>query len=243
MRVYLAGLATQDEVQYAPNRYILDSFFYMKERQMPSFLQAKDLLVDSGAFTFLNSNIVNLDLTDYIDKYIKFINNFKIRHYFELDVDSVKNLKYVETVRRELENQTGVKPIPVWHKSRGVNYFKDMCEEYKYVAIGGIVTKEIKPKEYSKLIPLVNYAHKKGVKVHGLGFTRFKDLKRIHFDSVDSSSWSSGARFGKAYQFNSHTGVMGTLDLPEDKKLKWSSLNRHNIREWTKFQNWAENNL
>ena len=36
----------------------------------------------------------------------------------------------------------------VWHKSRGKDYWLKMIKEYDYVAIGGIVTKEIKPSEY-----------------------------------------------------------------------------------------------
>ncbi len=48
------------------------------------------ILLDSGAFSYMNGAKVTLSQMDsYIDKYIKFIINYKIKHYFEIDVDNI----------------------------------------------------------------------------------------------------------------------------------------------------------
>lgn len=97
-----------------------------------------------------------------------------------MDIDSVVGLAEVERLRHKLERMTGKKPIPVWHKNRGKEYFVKMCEEYPYVAIGGIVTKEIPRKVYETAFPwFINTAHKHKAKIHGLGYTTVANLQSI----------------------------------------------------------------
>ena len=52
-------------------------------------------------------------------------------------------------------------------KDAGVDYWKRMCQEYRYVAIGGLVF-HVKKQEYELIRRLVHYAAVRGVKVHGL---------------------------------------------------------------------------
>ncbi len=54
-----------------------------------------------------------------------------------------------------------------------------MCSEYGYVAIGGLVF-HVKKQEYDLIRRLVDYAYYNGVKVHGLGFTKTKELPCIN---------------------------------------------------------------
>ena len=79
------------------------------------------------------------DLREYLNRYINLINQYHIKYFFELDVDTIFGIEFVEELRRELEKRTGRKCIPVWHKGRGIEYWKKMCAEYEYVAIGGLV--------------------------------------------------------------------------------------------------------
>ena len=81
------------------------------------------------------------------------------------------------------------KIIPVWHPSLGISEFKKICSIFDYIGLGGIVLGELSK---DKLAPFVNYAHKHHTKIHGLGLTNTKYLKRIPFDSVDSFSWMGG---------------------------------------------------
>ena len=61
-----------------------------------------NFLLDSGAFSYMNGAKVTLSQMDsYIDKYIKFIINYKIKHYFEIDVDNIFGLDRVEFWRTQ----------------------------------------------------------------------------------------------------------------------------------------------
>ena len=76
-----------------------------------------------------------------------------------------------------------------------------MVKNYKYVAIGGI-RQEIGMKRYKYFKLFLDEAHKHNCRVHGLGFTRTADLESIPFDSVDSTTYTCGARFFKPHRFD-----------------------------------------
>lgn len=222
--------------------YILESFYYVDEdteRLLPYF---GDFLLDSGAFTFMQNSKVRVDWDDYINRYASFIVKNKVEKYFELDIDSVVGYKKVLEYRERLEGLTGRKCIPVWHKSRGIQEFYKMCEDYKYAAIGGIVSKEIKPEQYHAFPSMIAEAHKRGCKLHGLGFTSLSWLPKCRFDSVDSTAWTTGNRFGFVYRFDGKT--MQKIEAPAGKRLKDSrKIALINYTEWIKFQKYAERNL
>ena len=143
-------------------------------------------------------------------------------------------------IRDRLERMTGKKPIPVWHKNRGKEYFVKMCEEYPYVAIGGIVTKEIPRKVYETAFPwFINTAHKHKAKIHGLGYTTVANLQKYRFDSVDSTAWLYGNRGGYICKFNPRTGLMEQMSK-EGCRLKSREGAVNNFNEWVKFSRYAE---
>ena len=226
--------------EYRP--YILESFYYCDEdteRLLPYF---GDFLLDSGAFTFMQGTGSSTNWDAYIERYAAFINRNRISKYFELDIDSVVGYDRVKVFRKQLESLTGKPCIPVWHLSRGLDEYKRMCDEYDYVAIGGIVSGEIKSTKYYAFPALISEAHKRGAKVHGLGFTALDWLKTCHFDSVDSTAWTTGNRFGFLYYFDGHT--MRKKDAPKGHRIvesRAAALN--NYTEWIKFQKYADKHL
>lgn len=223
--------------------FILESFYYVDadtERLMPHF---GDFLLDSGAFTFLQGkHNGKINWGEYVERYADFINRNNVQKFFELDIDSVTGYKKVLEYRRMLEKLTAKQCIPVWHKSRGINEYYRHCEEYPYVGIGGYVIKELEPKEFKAFPAMIRYAHAHNAKVHCLGFTRLSDLPKYHFDSVDSTAWTTGNRFGYLYKFDGKT--MRKIDKPQGMKLKDSrQVALRNYTEWVKFQIYAERNL
>ena len=118
-----------------------------------------------------------------------------------------------------------------------------MCDDYNYVAIGGFVAKEILKKEYKNIPPLIEYAHKKKCKIHGLGFTSTSFYDTIRFDSVDSTTWTIGMRMGNACYFNGQGMRQYYPSLNGKKPININKLTKHNYSEWIKFQKYAENNL
>lgn len=178
---------------------------------------------------------------EYVERYAQFINDNGIEFFFELDIDSVTGYKKVKEYRKKLESITGKRCIPVWHKTRGIDEYKKMCSEYDYVAIGGIVSGEIKKAQFAAFPALIDYAHRNKTQIHGLGFTDTKKLSTYHFDSVDSTSWGWG-RFGYIFQFTGKDIKMNPK--PYGKRCdKQAMLQAINIKEWIKFQQYAERKL
>lgn len=231
---FLAGVAPwrnegiYDSETMRNRPYILESFYYCDEdteRLIPHF---GDFLLDSGAFTFMSGNGRETNWDEYVERYANFIKRNRIQKYFELDIDVVVGYDRVKEIRKRLEKLTGIPCIPVWHISRGLDEYKRMCDEYDYVAIGGIVSG--------------TEAHKRGAKVHGLGFTALDWLSKCHFDSVDSTAWTTGNRFGFLYYFDGKT--MKKKDAPKGYRLgapRAVALN--NYTEWIKFQKFADKHL
>lgn len=251
MKICLAGTSAITDVnkeKVKDVKYILESFWSIKEWQIPLIKSADLFLLDSGAFTMFTKGhkLTEQDWDNYVTKYINFINKYDVKYFFELDVDRILGIEKVEEIRKRIEKETGKKCIPVWHKERGWKYFEKMCEEYDYVAIGGIA-KNPNGKQIEKLFPyFIKYAHKHGCKIHGLGYTSAKGLKKYHFDTVDSIAWKSANIYGNMTFFG-EDGTMNKYHRPEGTKLKsgehYSEVELHQLNEWIKFQEYADKHL
>ena len=261
---FLAELFNRGGYEYLPGRgapgkewqtcsrggqLILESYYYCRSNNIiPKLLpRLGGFLLDSGAFTFMQGN-GKADWDRYTEEYAEWINHHKIDLFFELDIDSIVGLKEVERLRAKLERLTGKQPIPVWHIGRGKDYFvNQMCGNYPYVALGGIVGAKKGSqayKQYQAAFPwFIREAHRAGCKIHGLGFTSLEGVRKYHFDSVDSTAWLFGNRGGYLYKFNQATGEMGKIPAPDGCRLKSRDAAMWNFREWIKFQEYAKKYL
>lgn len=248
MQTFLAGSARKGGADGEMLRpYVLESFFYADadtEMLIPYF---GDFLLDSGAFTFMQGKGGAPDWDDYVERYAAFINRNKVKKYFELDIDSVVGYDRVKQIRAKLESLTGVQPIPVWHKNRGKDEYIGQCKDYPYVAIGGLVGDGGQGGEYARnlwrFFPwFINTAHENGAKIHALGFTSLDGIRLYHFDSVDSTAWTTGNRFGYVYYFDGKT--MRKKDAPKGHRISDSrAAALNNFTEWVKFQKYADKYL
>lgn len=247
MKLFLAGndgYRKQRFDLFLKDLYILESYHYIikQEWMFSLFKEFKGFLLDSGAFTFMTSlKGQNINWEQYVINYGKFVKEHDIKLFFELDIDSIVGIEEVERLRGLLEKIAERKCIPVWHKSRGLEYWKKICKDYDYVAIGGIVTQEIKRSEYDVFLPLLKIARENNTKVHGLGFTNLKGMVKYKFYSVDSTSWLSGNKFGAVYLFDGKT--MHKQNKQIGQRVKTNEVAIHNFTEWVKFSKYAKTNL
>jgi hypothetical protein len=247
MNLYLAAVSTMEpyfrnEELKAENVSVLASFYGISDFEKEYAHKFKRIIIDSGAFTFIRGT-ARVDWDNYTEKYAEFINRYDIKLFFELDIDPIVGLKEVERLRKKLEHLTGKKPIPVWHISRGKEYFVKMCKEYPYVAIGGIVTQEVPRAVYEKAFPwFIATAHKYGAKIHGLGYTSIAGLNKYHFDSVDSTTWLVGAKYGNVCVLST-TKDAKQQHRPNTWVKDTRALSKYNIEQWIKFQEYAEKHL
>lgn len=205
MKIHLATSETKHDVLPLIDKGIKFKWnlfsFYALNKSKPNLSayfkirnNSESILVDSGAFSFQKGTKVNWD--EFTKNYIDFIqktDNEKVTGYFELDIDNIIGYDAVLEYRQQLKEVSN-KIIPVWHKNRGVHDFKIMCQNYKYVAIASVSQTDILDKHIKYF---VDYAHKQGCKIHGLGITRKKILDKIPFDSVDSTSWIAPFVWGR----------------------------------------------
>lgn len=67
-------------------------------------------------------------------------------------------------------------------------------------------------------------------------------IKKYRFDSVDSTAWVTGNRFGAVYQFNGKT--MEKHRKKDGQRLADAKMTAiHNFAEWVKFSKYAEAKL
>lgn len=211
IKVFLSGVEGGDAVGKIESlindgcrlKYNLMSFYYIRQGKNKIFEYSKlvrdnseSILIDSGAHSFQKGKKV--DWVEYTKEYAEFIKKFdkpNVIGYFEMDVDNIIGYDKVLELRKILESASD-KIIPVWHKNRGLENFKQMCKDYKgkVVAITGFKNEDIKDDQY---VMFLKYAKKYNCKVHCLGMTRKNILDSVPFDFVDSSSWIQCAIYGR----------------------------------------------
>lgn len=201
MKIFLSALENGNNEKILERKLLwnLMSFYYIKgKRKLAEEIRDKSelIMIDSGAHSFQKGTKVNWE--EYTRQYAQFIKEFdrpNVVGYFEMDVDNIIGYDKVLELRAILESVSD-KIIPVWHKNRGLDEFKKMCQDYagKVVAITGFKNEDIKDHQY---LMFLKYARKYGCKVHCLGMTRKKILDEVPFDYVDSSSWRQDGIYGR----------------------------------------------
>ena len=250
-QIHLAGLACCPELfKELEVPYSLTSYIYFDGKKKLSnklkltinvLKNSKHQLLDSGAFTYRNGKDTTVkDMDEYVKRYATFLQKYKIKYYFEMDIDDM-GMEHVERWRNYLETATGRKCIPVWHKNRGMEYWKYMVENYDYVAIGGLVdssSKVLSDDDLLLLRNLVRLAHQNKCKVHGLGFTRLDKLKYVGFDTVDSTTWLCGARYGVIQDFKN--GKLTKVDKKTNREVKGPEYYKYGLSLWKKVVNYYD---
>jgi hypothetical protein len=180
-------------------RWNLMSYYYLRQKEsLATYIRdnSDEILIDSGAHSFQKGKKVNW--LEYTKQYAEFIRRFDRPHvvgFFEMDVDNIIGYDRVLQLRKILENVSD-KIIPVWHKNRGVDDFKRMCQQYagKVIAVTGFKNEDIRDDQY---LIFVKYARLHGCRIHCLGMTRKAILDKVPFDYVDSSSWKQQSIYGR----------------------------------------------
>lgn len=253
MRLYLAGVYNfkyylGEDIRKSIST--LESFYYVQgDKAFMEYIVAtppKNFLLDSGAYSFLNAiktkKNYRIDWDSYLSKYIEFIKATKVKDFFELDIDSLVGIKKVEEFRDRLERETGMQSIPVWHFGRGKDYFIEMCKNYSRVAFGGILTDGIKTTAILKALPwFTKTAREHDCIVHGLGLSHL-GIEKLYtgLDSVDSTTWTSGSRFGKIFKFTNNKIRTVYNNCDPNKRVKVRELTKHNFEVWLQYQKYLE---
>lgn len=222
---------------------ILVSFAYKKNLKNRDVNKFKNFMADSGAFTAMNAG-KKID-EQYINDYIDWIKTNKIKNYIEMDLDQIVGYDQTVKIRNKIEKEVGYQSIPVWHKERGADGWKRMCDEYDYVAISlsrmTDSSRWLMANNFEPLKWFMSEANKRNCKVHALGCNSIDLLSRFHFYSCDSSTHTLGARFGTVLQFEN--GKIKAYTNKSKFMLDYDKLNEHNVKQMMRMVKYAEQNL
>lgn len=261
MRIYLSSFFEEpalapkegeDKTKYIDllkDAHILASFAYHNDKHEEYYPYCKSLLVDSGAFTLMvksirNSGKIDFDIKSYCKKYAEFIKKNNIDNFIELDIEGAYGFETYKDCLHMLQDITGKDPIYVFHKWRGMEYYKELVKQKNYICLGDVdVTTRNKAQE-KYFSWFVEEAHKNNCKVHGLAFTQIEKLKHIPFDSVDSSSWTAGARFASPSRFDGHSILKYNCKRNDDRQLAHNSIVKtHDFLEWKKLSQYFDSEI
>lgn len=142
---------------------------------------------DSGAFSAFTQKVV-IDVHDYA----AWLHEWSPVLDVYANLDSIGDPHRSRQNLRELERD-GLSPLPVFHVGSPFKELESYCEEYRYVALGGMVGRtNLGP----WLVKCFQIAARYESRFHGFGLTRRELIEDFPFYSVDSSSWTAGVRFG-----------------------------------------------
>lgn len=250
MKIFLSAL-NSDSANYIISKGVhmkwnLLSYYYIqKQRALGDLVKqhSDEVMIDSGAHSFQFGKKV--DWVEYTEAYAQFITEYdspKVVGFFEMDVDNIIGMENVLYLRRILEKVSD-KIIPVWHFNRGINDYKQMCEQYagKVISITGFANKDIRDDQY---IMFLKYAWKHNCKVHCLGMTRKKVLDKVPFDYTDSSSWLQNCVYGQVYNPITRSYQKVSRAVTKTQRLQCylnnylggKEMQEHYYRKWIKYE-------
>lgn len=216
---------------------VLVSYFTVRssnvERTLAPWVErGVPIFADSGAFGALQQKEV-IDPNVYAEWLHKFKHLFAV--YASLDVigdehGTAANLAVLEAA--------GLQPLPVFHVGEPWELLDELVERYDRLALGGLVSFG----RGGNVGPWLAHAFARvngRAQLHGFGVTRWQFLQDFGWDTVDSTSWKSGARYGnqliwngtglRAYSRKALTSMGPTLrryhDVSVDQALQGASGN------------------
>lgn len=211
--------------EYGGPLRMLISYHYFRtsdlDRYFEQFPEHPEVFADSGAFSALSVG-ADIDVDEYGDWLAKWAHHFSI----------VANLDVIGDHEASAANQAileskDLAPLPVFHVGEPFAALEALCEQYQYVALGGMVIRGKSAPVHRWAIQCFQVARKYGTVFHGFGQTTMRSLMDLPWYSVDSSSWSKVSRYGSISLWDDSTRKMITLKRRDfDQVYKLATLVR-----------------
>jgi hypothetical protein len=215
-----AALAASEMKGTKPRATVLNSYFSMHSDRTGGFDEMWDLVrgygraavvTDSGLFTMMfgagKGKTYDLaDLKAYAAAYLTYMKAHAPEAVVvEMDVHKVLGLAALAELRKLCGSMwPDERCIYVWHIEEGEDGLRALVDRYPYVALSvpefRIIARTTGKPLTSLLLSALRTIRRepKGgtVRVHLLGCTQRGLMLNPHYDSVDSTSWISGVRWG-----------------------------------------------
>jgi hypothetical protein len=185
-------------------KVLLSYHYYAKtdlDREFASFAVRPSMVFgDSGAFSAWSQG-ASIDPAEYA-KWVKRWYPSLLTWYANLDV--IGSAEGTWRNQLILEKQHGLSPLPVFHVGEPWEFLDRYFDRgYPYVCLGGMVGQPEAP-TLRWAAQCFKRARDRGVDVvfHGFGQTRRRVVESLPWFSMDSSSWSGGARYGQGVMWD-----------------------------------------
>jgi hypothetical protein len=209
--VYLASPASQIQADAARDMPVLVSFGCWKDWLDKYQASFRRLLIDSGAFSELNSGKV-IDLEAYKDWSARWIGH----------ADAIAGLDDIRgDWRKGLRNLEAIPwSFPTWHDSDPLELVTDLVamarERRTWLGIGLVPPREGKERVIREALELAGGA----VHVHGWALRRYTHIRRL--DSVDSTNWWRDAMKLRTLPDTKHLTYGECLEVVVKRYSRWT---------------------
>jgi len=197
MRLYLAGISTAAYLipKLPPEVNALVSYL---ESWRPKRKYFDRLFLDSGAFTAWSQGTeINLK------KYVAYCHEHQKQWDIIAGLDVIGDWQASKLNYLDMRSE-GLNILPTFHVGEPWEFLEWLCSEWKYVAIGGMVPYLSSNAPHFKK-PLIRFlikshgiAAKARCRLHGFGLTTWEIVKMFNWESIDSTSFLAGQKFGRA---------------------------------------------
>lgn len=227
--IFFSGVESDKyfEIVAKETNTMLMSYHYL-QRKGKKFLQDiyekypdLQLIIDSGAHTFMNKDEYQNKPIDYWEKYLEKYTAWAIsnkEHIYaiaDLDIDGLVGVDVVNAWREKyfqpLKEQ-GISVIYVWHQVRGLKDWEVMCKKYDYVGMS--LNEKEAEFDNNKISNMFNIAKRYSTLIHGFAVTGFDMMCSFPWRSVDSTTWLVGTQYGELNYFDGRC-------MKRLKKAKW----------------------
>ena len=195
------------------------SYHYYKNQDLDAVFKEKfvepypQVFIDSGAYSAFSIG-AEIDIKEYA----AWLYRYKHLVTVYSNLDSIGNAAKTLENQKRLEDM-GLRPLPVFHTGEPWSYLEHYIENYRYIALGGMVPYL---KDHKKLMPWLIRSFKMAKDrsvYHGFGCTNFNIIKSLPWYSVDSTSWLAGVKFGQVSLFDNKSGSVITVSLGDYKNI------------------------
>jgi hypothetical protein len=184
----------------------LMSFHYGRGKDLQAIADAAgglpvEVFADSGAFS-----AATLGTTIRLADYAAWLKDWQHLITTAATLDVIGDPDATQRNTLALEDM-GLNVLPVFHTGSPWDRLEKLCAQYRYVALGGMVPYTRMYGEVMRwLVKCFRIGNEHGTVFHGFGQTNSTAMAALPFYSVDSSTWSHGAKFGLLKLFDERAG-------------------------------------
>jgi hypothetical protein len=204
----------------------LMSFHYGRGLDLQRIVDAADglpveVFADSGAFSAATLG-TEIKLADYA----AWLKDWQHLITTAATLDVIGDPDATQRNTLALEDR-GLRVLPVFHTGSPWDRLEKLCASYRYVALGGMVPYSKMTGEVMRwLVKCFRIGAEHGTVFHGFGQTGATAMASLPFYSVDSSTWSTGARYGWMFLWNERTAGMARIRTGTPDARKYAQVIR-----------------